>query len=61
VENLVAPDSVRRLCWDPPADLDEETVGRFLRQHGARSWQVGLTAAVLVDALTRAAVLPPGG
>jgi ribonuclease D len=61
VENLVAPDSVRRLCWDPPADLDEEVVGDFLRDHGARPWQVELTAAVLVDALTRAAELPPGG
>jgi ribonuclease D len=61
VENLIAPDTVRRLCWDPPADVEEEVVGDFLRDHGARSWQVELTAAVLVDALTRAAELPPGG
>ena len=52
VENLLAPDIVRRLTWDPPADPDEERVADVLRARGAREWQVGLTAAVLAEILT---------
>ena len=57
VENLLAPDTVRRLCWEPPGGPapDAAAVGEFLRGHGARPWQVGLTAAVLSGALDRAA------
>jgi ribonuclease D len=53
VENLLSPDSVRRLCWTPPDDLDEATIAAFLREHGARNWQVALTAPVLAAALRR--------
>jgi len=53
VENLLSPDTVRRLCWTPPADLDESAVADVLRGHGARSWQVALTAPVLAKALRR--------
>ena len=53
-ENLLAPDTVRRLAWSPPADLDVPTVAGFLRAHGARSWQVDLTATALAKALERA-------
>jgi len=57
VENLLAPDTVRRLCWDPPGGPapDAAAVADFLREHGARPWQVGLTAVVLSGALDRAA------
>jgi ribonuclease D len=54
-ENLLLPDLVRRLCWSPPADLDDDTVAEFLRAGGARPWQVELTAHVLGAALRRAA------
>jgi ribonuclease D len=54
VENLLAPDSVRRLCWTPPEDLSTESVAQVLRGHGARDWQVTLTAEVLARALQRA-------
>jgi ribonuclease D len=53
VENLLSPDTVRRLCWEPPADLDEESIATVLRAHGARRWQVALTAPVLAAALRR--------
>ncbi len=60
VENLMAPDTVRRLCWEPPADPpDEASVADFLRAHGARPWQVGLTAAVLAEAVATATVPEP--
>jgi ribonuclease D len=50
VENLLSPDSLRRLCWRPPADLDEASVGQALRDLGARPWQVSLVAPALAKA-----------
>ena len=51
VENLLAPDAVRRLCWAPPPEDGAAAVAAFLRAHGARDWQVELTAAALAEAL----------
>ncbi|WP_059011376.1 HRDC domain-containing protein [Streptomyces specialis] len=51
-ENLLAPDVVRRLCWEPPADLAPEHVAQALRMLGAREWQIGQTADLLAEALT---------
>ncbi|MDT7800826.1 MAG: ribonuclease [Actinomycetota bacterium] len=55
VENLLLPDLVRRTCWRPPAQLDEDVVADVLRAGGARPWQVELTAAALSKALHAAA------
>lgn len=52
-ENLLAPDVVRRLAWSPPAELSGGPVGGLLRSHGAREWQIGLTATALAKALSR--------
>jgi ribonuclease D len=51
IENLLAPDSARRLAWAPPAEIDEDTVAEFLRRHGARDWQVGLVAGPLAKSM----------
>ncbi len=53
-ENLITPDTVRRLCWEPPAQPTQETVAEVLAGHGARPWQIEkvaplLTAALLTD------------
>ncbi|WP_067968741.1 ribonuclease D [Nocardiopsis trehalosi] len=53
-ENLLQPDAVRRLAWAPPEAADADGVAGHLRAHGARSWQVGLTAEDLAAALRRA-------
>jgi len=52
VENLLTPDVVRRVLWQPPAadDLDD-----VLRVHGARPWQVALVGPLLREALTETA------
>ncbi|MYR61992.1 ribonuclease D, partial [Streptomyces sp. SID625] len=50
-ENLVAPDTVRRLCWEPPKPADEASVGAALAGYGARPWQVELATPSLVAAL----------
>lgn len=54
VENLLSPELLRRLLWEPPADRTAESVAAALRELGARPWQVALTTAALVEALTRA-------
>jgi ribonuclease D len=51
VENLLSPDSVRRLTWQPPQPHDEPDVAAALRALGARDWQITLTAGRLSDAL----------
>jgi ribonuclease D len=51
-ENMLTPDTVRRLCWEPPAPLDQDAVGAYLRDAGARGWQIDLTLAGLTDAMT---------
>ena len=51
LENLLAPDSVRRLAWTPPNPLSRETVAVALRGMGTRAWQIELTAGPLANAL----------
>jgi ribonuclease D len=50
-ENLIVPDSVRRLAWVPPETVDAESVSAALTATGARRWQVELTAGPLAEAL----------
>ncbi|WP_328409752.1 ribonuclease D [Streptomyces violaceus] len=51
-ENLITPDTVRRVCWEPPVAVDAESVEAALTGHGARPWQVELVTPVLVEALS---------
>jgi ribonuclease D len=52
-ENLLTPDTLRRLCWDWQPVPDVATaVDEFLTQAGARPWQRELTGPVLTAALT---------
>ncbi|MFF8599765.1 HRDC domain-containing protein [Streptomyces sp. NPDC015232] len=50
-ENLITPDTVRRVCWEPPAPATLEAVEAALAGHGARAWQIRLVAPLLVTAL----------
>ncbi|MCX4514946.1 ribonuclease D [Streptomyces sp. NBC_01619] len=50
-ENLITPDTVRRLCWEPPADLSPEAVSAALTALGARAWQVEQVTPLLTRAL----------
>ena len=55
VENLISPESIRRICWSPPSGSttvrDEPAVGVALAALGARPWQIDLVAGALADAL----------
>jgi ribonuclease D len=55
-ENLLPPDAVRRLSWEPPDPATPETVAAALAAYGARTWQVELTAGLLAEAFRSALV-----
>lgn len=50
-ENLVTPDTVRRLAWSPPADLTEESLRTALAEYDARPWQIDVVIEPLTAAL----------
>jgi ribonuclease D len=50
-ENLVSPDTVRRLCWAPPAHPSDEVVASTLASLGARPWQVELVTPLMTTSL----------
>jgi len=52
-ENLLAPDAVRRLAWQPPEPLEPEPIADELRRYGARPWQIEITATPIAMALLR--------
>ncbi len=54
VENLLTPDVLRRLMWEPPQDSSVAGVSDRLAELGARAWQVGLVAEALSEILTGA-------
>lgn len=57
-ENILTPDFLRQLAWEPPADLTSQGVAMALRTSGAREWQTTLLAEMLTDALLNPVVAP---
>ncbi|MDX3850686.1 ribonuclease D [Streptomyces sp. AK02-01A] len=51
-ENLITPDTVRRVCWEPPHEPTVENVEAALTALGARAWQVEQVAPLLTRALS---------
>ena len=51
-ENLLPPDAVRRLSWQPP-DAGPTAIATALTGYGARPWQTELTAVPIAKALLR--------
>lgn len=47
VENLLTPDVLRRLLWEPPEDDSGASVAARLADLGARPWQIALVTDVL--------------
>jgi ribonuclease D len=56
VENVLTPDFMRQLAWEPPQVVDEASVAAKLASLGARAWQCEAVAADFVQALKAAAV-----
>lgn len=49
-ENLLTPESLRRVSWAPPAEATGEHIATMLSNLGARPWQVAQTAQLIADA-----------
>ena len=59
LENLLTPDTLRRLAWTPPGEVTIENIRLGLMELGARSWQVAATAQAITDAFVDADQEPP--
>ena len=49
-ENLLTPDTLRRVAWAPPEPIDADAIGGALGELGARPWQIAQTAPVIAQA-----------
>lgn len=56
-ENLLKPDLLRRVAWEPPA-LTVDAISTALAALGARPWQIEHTAQRIADAFVEAAQSP---
>ncbi|MFH8473565.1 HRDC domain-containing protein [Streptomyces sp. NPDC018000] len=54
-ENLITPDTVRRICWEPPKNPTADAIESALTGYGARRWQIEQVTPLLVRALISAA------
>lgn len=50
VENVLTPETLRRVAWTPPHEVTEESVAEALQSLGARPWQVAATAQLIAQA-----------
>lgn len=57
-ENLLTPETLRRVAWSPPQPLTRDGVAAELAAQGARAWQIEETAQLIADAFV-ASVNPP--
>ncbi len=58
VENLLTPETLRLVSWEPPTPIATETVGAVLASHDARPWQVEETASRIAHAFVAAGQAP---
>lgn len=54
VENLLTPELLRQLAWEPPESLTEESISAALAQSGARPWQCDATTQAITSAFVEA-------
>jgi ribonuclease D len=54
LENLLTPDTLRRVAWSPPEPLTVESIIGALAELGARPWQVDVTAQKILVAFVEA-------
>lgn len=50
LENLITPDTLRRVLWTPPDPLSDSSIRRKLAELGARPWQVDVVAPYILAA-----------
>lgn len=58
VENLLTPDTLRRIAWSPPEPIDGAGIATALAELGARAWQVDQLAELITAAFVEAHQAP---
>jgi ribonuclease D len=53
IENVLSPDSIRRVLWSPPPGPTLESIAEALRALGARQWQIDIAGPILEEAINR--------
>ncbi len=59
VENILTPELLRQVAWEPPEPLTVEGVRAQLTAGGARPWQCDAAAQLIVDAFVEASQPEP--
>ncbi len=54
LENLLTPELLRQLAWEPPSEVTVEEISARLRELGARPWQRDAVAHVVTKAFVEA-------
>ena len=57
-ENLLTPDTLRRVAWAPPETVDAASIADALAAHGARPWQITRTAPEIAAAFVESVQAP---
>ena len=58
LENLLTPDTLRRVAWAPPAEITPESIAEALARHGARAWQIEATSQSIAQAFVESSQTP---
>ena len=58
VENLLSPETLRRLAWAPPERVDVDSIGEAMRDAEARPWQIAAAAPIIAAAFVEAGQHP---
>ena len=58
VENMLTPELLRRVAWNPPASVDRAGIAGALTELGARGWQIDATSQAIADAFVEASQTP---
>jgi ribonuclease D len=53
-ENVLTPDYMRQLAWEPPTEVSAQSVLNKLKDIGARDWQARVCSELFASALTTA-------
>ncbi|MBB2966682.1 HRDC domain-containing protein [Leifsonia aquatica] len=58
LENLLTPETLRRVAWTPPAEITAASIAEALEAHGARPWQIEATSQMIADAFVESSQTP---
>lgn len=61
LENLLTPETLRRVAWSPPEPDTAESIAAALAGHGARPWQIEATSQAIAQAFVESTQTASGG